>query len=326
MKKTIVAVFVLSGALSISAVAQSTSANVDASGSSKTSASANRSGAGVQSDSSVNASGTAQTAHPGKQHHSVAKAGATASGEATDSATINAASTGQTAQSAALTSGTTVNAILSKSLDSRNCKPGDQVVAKAAADVKSEGKVVIPRGSKLIGHVTEARTRANGEANSAVGIVFDHAVLKSGQQVQMNSVVQAIAAAHASAPGVETDSMMNSSAGMAAQSTGAVRSTGGGLVNAVGSTAGAATGTLSSVSAGATSTIDSTASIAGGVGHNAAIGSTLNSSSTGVIGLKNLSLATDSASSTSASVITSTGKSVRLDSGTQMMLRVVEKQ
>jgi hypothetical protein len=40
--------------------------------------------------------------------------------------------------------------------------------------------------------------------------------------------------------------------------------------------------------------------------------------------MKGLSLATAASNATEGSVITSTGKSVHLDSGTQMMLRVVK--
>jgi hypothetical protein len=64
------------------------------------------------------------------------------------------------------------------------------------------------------------------------------------------------------------------------------------------------------------------------VGSTAGVGnglsSSLNSTSSGVVGLKGLSLATDASNATQGSVITSTGKSVHLDGGTQMMLRVVK--
>jgi hypothetical protein len=70
---------------------------------------------------------------------------------------------------------------------------------------------------------------------------------------------------------------------------------------------------------------------AAGVGANA--GGTLNgasrgaagqltSQSQGVIGLNGLSLSSAAANSTSGSVITSAGKDVKLDSGTQMLLQV----
>ncbi|HJY85871.1 MAG TPA: hypothetical protein VKE24_03450, partial [Candidatus Acidoferrales bacterium] len=54
--------------------------------------------------------------------------------------------------------------------------------------------------------------------------------------------------------------------------------------------------------------------------HGAASG-VLNSNSTGVIGLKGLSLASDSSSSSQGSLIVSSTRNVHLDSGTQLMLR-----
>src|ERR1051325_8372759 len=64
---------------------------------------------------------------------------------------------------AALADGTAFNAELSSPVDSRKCKPGDAVIARTTEAVKAEGKTVIPKGSKLVGHVTRASTRARGE-------------------------------------------------------------------------------------------------------------------------------------------------------------------
>jgi hypothetical protein len=300
-------------AVTVGASAQSATTNVNASASSNSTVSADKSGASAQSKTDVNASGQANASMPEKNHASKHEP---KSGKHDESSTPAAAS-----NSASLGADNTVNAVLSKSIDSKSCKPGDQITARATQDVKSEGKVIIPKGSRLVGHVTEAKTRAKGESSSALGIAFDHAILKNGQQVQMNSVVQAIAAAQTSAPAADMDAMM-SSTGSAA---GSARTSGGGLLNAVGSTASSATGTaggtLSNVSAGASSTVGSATHVGAG-----SLGSTLNSTSTGVVGLNNLSLASQVANSTSGSVITSTGKSVRLDSGTQLLLRVVSSK
>jgi hypothetical protein len=300
-------------AVTVGASAQSATTNANVSASSNTSVSADKSGASAQSKTDVNASGQANASMPEKNHASKDEP---KSGKHHESSTPAAAS-----NSASLGADNTVNAVLSKSIDSKSCKPGDQITARATQDVKSEGKVIIPKGSRLVGHVTEAKTRAKGESSSALGIAFDHAILKNGQQVQMNSVVQAIAAAQTSAPAADMDAMM-SSTGSAA---GSARTSGGGLLNAVGSTASSATGTaggtLSNVSAGASSTVGSATHVGAG-----SLGSTLNSTSTGVVGLNNLSLASQVANSTSGSVITSTGKSVRLDSGTQLLLRVVSSK
>ncbi|HEU5403556.1 MAG TPA: hypothetical protein VFU86_19535, partial [Terriglobales bacterium] len=208
-----------------------------------------------------------------------------------------------------------------KPIDSRKCKPGDEVVATASEDVKSDGKVVVKKGSKLIGHVTEAKAKGEGEANSSLGIMFDHAVLKNGQQVQMNSVVQAVAAAHTAPMSMDDD--------MSAMGSGSMTSSGGvsggghsGLLGGVGSTANAATGAVANAGGKATGALNSSVGSGANVGRG--VNGALNSSSSGVVGMKGLSLATAASNATEGSVITSTGKSVHLDSGTQLMLRVVK--
>jgi hypothetical protein len=108
-----------------------------------------------------------------------------------------------------LKSGNSIYATLVKPVDARKNKPGDPVVARTTEDVKSEGKVVIPRGSKIVGHVTEVKTRGKGQAESVVGVVFDHAVLKDGSQVPLSLAVQAVGSG-ATAPQVEDDSLMSS--------------------------------------------------------------------------------------------------------------------
>src|SRR5690348_14860115 len=80
--------------------------------------------------------------------------------------------------------GTTLNAVLADTLDSRKNKPGDIVRARTSEDVKADGVVVIPRGSKLTGQVTEARAAANKTEQARLGIVFDRAELKDGQQLR----------------------------------------------------------------------------------------------------------------------------------------------
>src|SRR6266550_4239844 len=81
-----------------------------------------------------------------------------------------------------LATGTAFNAALSSPIDSKKCKPGDPVNAHNTEAVKSEGKTVIPKGSKLVGHVTQASARGKGESESSLGIVFDKAILKNGGQ------------------------------------------------------------------------------------------------------------------------------------------------
>jgi hypothetical protein len=58
--------------------------------------------------------------------------------------------------------------------------------------VKVNGSVVIPKGSRLVGHVTDEKARSKDQATSVVGIAFDRAVLKNGTEISLALGIQAI--------------------------------------------------------------------------------------------------------------------------------------
>lgn len=80
---------------------------------------------------------------------------------------------------------------LTKSLDSRKLTAGNAIEAKVTAELRWNG-TVIPRGSKVIGHVTEASSRAKGDPASALGIVFDRIALKDGTDLPLKASIQAV--------------------------------------------------------------------------------------------------------------------------------------
>ena len=47
------------------------------------------------------------------------------------------------------------------------------MTGRIAADLRLKDGTTIPLGSKVTGHVTEAKARSKGDAQSALGIVFD---------------------------------------------------------------------------------------------------------------------------------------------------------
>jgi hypothetical protein len=242
-------------------------------------------------------------------------------------------------QSAALADGTTMNAALTHPVDAKKNKPGDPVSAKTTQSTKSNGQVVIPKGSKLEGHVTEAKARGKGDAESSLGIAWDRAILKDGQEVPLNAGIQALASAQSSASAAAP--MEEDSLGMGAGAAGGARAAGGGALSGVRGTAGGAVsgvggaaGSAGSVAGSATSGVSGAAGAAGG-----AVGSTANfagatratvgglnssgqlmSNSQGVFGLSGLALQTAAATNAQGSLVTSTTRNVRLDSGTQMIL------
>ncbi|MHB8486191.1 MAG: TraB/TrbI/VirB10 family type IV secretion system protein [Candidatus Acidiferrales bacterium] len=256
---------------------------------------------------------------PSTSKQSGAQGAASASASGSTNASANAGGT-----SADLSSGTTINTELQTTLDARKCHPGQRVVAKTTQDVKEDGHVVLRKGTRLIGHVTEAQARTKANAESSVGIVFDEAIMKKGQEVPFHATIQALAAAQAtSAASLDNDMMEPSAPPM---DGGAM---GGGLVggagSAVGSTAGATrgmAGNLSQTANGAVGATSATAASAGGNlrGLNAA--GQLTSSSSGVIGMNGMNLTSAAANSTQGYIVTSAKRNVHLSSGTQMLLRV----
>src|SRR5258708_1297482 len=263
---------------------------------------------GAQASSSASGSTSVQTD----------KSGATAS---SNTSTSTSAKTGHS--SASLSDGTAMNAGISHPVDAKKNKPGDQVTAKTTEAAKSEGKVVIPKGSKLIGHVTECKQRSKEEKESALGIVFDGAILKSGQEIPLNVTVRALAAAQTAA----ATSFGGDDLAAGGGAVGSARRSGGGAPGGVRSTAGAATGAVTNTAAGAggvaggavNSTVNAAGAAHGAVGGLNAAGQ-LTSNSQGVFGLEGLNLNAAASNGTQGSLITSTGKNVHLDSGTQLLL------
>src|SRR6266852_3548029 len=142
--------------------------------------------ASAQSGTSAQAQGSAQTNKSGAQ--------ASGNGSASTSASANAGKS-----SADISSGTKIDATLANSLDVKKNKPGDKVEARTAQDVKQDGKVVLKKGTRLVGHVTEAQARTKDQTQSQLGIAFDHALTNNGQEIPLNATIQALAASQSSA-------------------------------------------------------------------------------------------------------------------------------
>jgi len=282
----------------------------------------------------LNWAAAAQSATGQAQGSSTTGASAPAGSTSADTTTAANAAAEQGSANAGLASGTTINAKLTKSLDSKKAKVGDPVEAKTTSDVKAEGKTVLPKGSKLLGKVTQASARANGDAQSAITIVFDRALPKGGgPEMPLNLTIRALAAAQ-SVASASHDDMMGSagSSGSASGSGGMARpggSAGGGgglgsTVGGVGSTAGGVIGgagsTAGSTLGSTTGAVGSTVGGAAGSTGASATG-TLESNARGAIGLPGITLQ-QSTSATQGATLSSSDKNVHLDGGTQLVLEV----
>ncbi|MGA2369650.1 MAG: hypothetical protein ACLPPV_09995 [Candidatus Korobacteraceae bacterium] len=81
---------------------------------------------------------------------------------------------------------------LVKPLDSKKLKEGDAVEAKLTGGITLPSGANVPRGTKVIGHVTEAKARAKTDSQSSLGISFDTIAQPSGD-TSIHGVIQAVA-------------------------------------------------------------------------------------------------------------------------------------
>ena len=109
-----------------------------------------------------------------------------------------------------------VKGALVSNLDSKSAKQGDSVVVTTEESVKTANGTEIPQGSKLLGHVTNVEPRSDTRENSQIAIQFDHAQLKSGQDLPIQSVIQSVAPATAGTTGNDTGMPSSSASGASA--------------------------------------------------------------------------------------------------------------
>jgi hypothetical protein len=91
------------------------------------------------------------------------------------------------------TSGTILSVELAKSLDAKKARANDRIEARTATDLLAHGRIVVPRNTKILGHVTEAKAHSKASPDSMIGITFDRMLLKDGRELPLQLAVQAIA-------------------------------------------------------------------------------------------------------------------------------------
>lgn len=167
----------------------------------------------------------------------------------------------------------TFSVALTKDLDSKKLKEGDQVSAKLTGGITLPSGAVVPRGAQVIGHVTQAKARSKHDSDSTLGITFDKIALSGGETVAIQGMVLAAAP--------NPDLQNGAGAGLAD---------------------------------GYNNLKDVTTKGAMSAPSNQAPTPLLTDDSRGVLGVKNLKL--------DDGVFTTTGKEVKLDEGTRMLLSV----
>jgi hypothetical protein len=237
-----------------------------------------------------------------------------------------------------------VNGELESKLDAKSARPGDRVVFKTNEKMRTADGTEIPKGSRLVGHVTEVQAHGKGQAESRMGIEFDRAELKGGQSFAIHSVIESVAPP---ASAMMADSM-SGDGGMGGGMMGGGRMGGGGMVGGgpagggrtggglIGGTVGGVSSATGQVGSGLDTTaggaLNATGHVAGDAGGALNATGSLAGSTTGALsgagsltahatGIPGVMLSGDATGSASG-VLSDSNKNIHLDSGTQMVLGV----
>jgi hypothetical protein len=215
---------------------------------------------------------------------------------------------------ASIAGGTAINAELDTSIDSKKAKSGEAVVAHTTEAMKAtDNREIMPKGTKLMGHVTQAESRSNGGTETKVAIQFDKAKLKDGQEVPLaNFTIQALAApSNATSAFANDNDRMTTPSNTPGANNPSMSGSRGTRPDATPSARPDPTPNAQSYPRGEPNGTSGTQPNAAGP---------LPSGARGVYGLQGVRLATTGAGGAEGSVITSDGKNLHLDKGTRLLL------
>ncbi len=218
---------------------------------------------------------------------------------------ITASASLPTSSATVLAVGTTICVALANSIDARKAKPGDAITARVTLPVLANGKVIIPNDAKITGHVTLVKTRSHDSNESQIGIVFDRAVLKDGSELPLSLTVQAIGRTAQSAAEIAGQEPYNPNVATAPGIAGAPASI-----------------PRRPVLPPRPQPADPPQPARPDADSQYAQHPILDTGSHGAIGLPDLTL-TESSDAASGSMVMSSKKNVKLDGGTEIILRVI---
>ncbi len=227
---------------------------------------------------------------------------------------------GPSDSSASELAGSDVVAELNHSVDAGKAKLGDIVKATVTQDVLSHGRIVIRRGSKLLGHVTQIKARSKDDQESRLGLVFDKAVLKGGGEIDFMAAIKALAPAVRVGAVDQPDPMAPTTA-MPARTTSPAPISGGMSSNNRMNTSSAASNSPTNLANQANRVGEMVSASTSTGNHPANETGLMGGGSRGVFGLPGLHLAPESGGGR-GTVVTSIRNNVKLPGGTQMVIQI----
>ncbi|MCW5959235.1 MAG: hypothetical protein KIS76_03680 [Pyrinomonadaceae bacterium] len=200
-----------------------------------------------------------------------------------------------------LKAGTVVQAELQSVLDVRRSKVGDEVVLKTTETIKHDGEVIIPKGTKLIGQISEVQQKSKGNGASKLGVVINSLEGKNLSTPITASIVSITNASN----GVEAGDLFGTNSSGSNSTSGSV-SNGGGLLGGglVGGAAQAVGATLNAAATTVGGLANGTVETAGGAIGNSINGLTIDQSADG------------------SATLMSTDKNLKIDKGANFRIRL----
>lgn len=250
-------------------------------------------------------------------------ANATADKNTIAGAASGASSTTAQAEGATLSAAkaSSFSAELTQKLNSKNAKVGDEVIARTTSAAQLAGGEKLPKGTKLIGKVTDVRAKSAAEHDGHLAFAFSRAVLRDGRDIPIHAALDSISAPANVAAMASGEDEFGAGAGPVAVG-GSGRASGGLLGGGVARTSGLVGGATSAV-ASAPAQVAGTAGAAvrttGAVAHQTAgVVSQTAGKTFGAVSYLPGVTATSSASN--STILDAKGSNVELSSGTQLML------
>lgn len=234
--------------------------------------------------------------------------------QASQPAMTPAQTNGQSAQNPRIAPGSVIPVQLIRTIDAKKAKTGDEVDARVTQDLKSNnGELIVPKDTKVVGHVTDAQARGKEQKESQVSIVFDHAVMKGGDVVSLPMSIQAIISPQALGGGNNSGDTGGAYSSPSASSESSAGSGGGGRPGMAGGGSSASMPRPQTNPAPSGETADQTT----GGGTRPPI----TANTQGVVGISDVRLST-AGQTAQGSVVSSEKNNVKLENGTLMLLRV----
>jgi hypothetical protein len=154
-------------------------------------------GGGQQSTSASAGSTRVSDSSNGSANGSLGRGHAHAAGAVENSGTVSGphgaqASTAGMGSGAAAAQMRPVTGELQGNLDAKSAKPGQPVILKTTRKMRTADGTELPKGTRLLGHVTQVESHRKGHSDSELGLDFDRAEMKGGRTIPIHSMIESI--------------------------------------------------------------------------------------------------------------------------------------